>query len=78
MTESVETVVNNSDHVDIPEKMREMLHIQAGDRIRWTFQGDKLIAEVIKKKKGTLLPLIGKFHGEPTDSVKTHNLMGMH
>jgi antitoxin component of MazEF toxin-antitoxin module len=78
MAETLETVVRNSDHVDIPQKMREMLRIQEGDRIRWTYEGDKLVAEVIKKRKGALASLVGKFSGEPTDSVKTHNLTGMH
>ena len=76
MAETVETVVT-SDHIDIPRKMREMLRIQKGDRIRWTCEGDRLVTVVIKKRKGTLTSLVGKFNGEPTDSVKTHSLMGM-
>lgn len=75
MTETLETVVTG-DAIDIPRKMREMLHIQEGDRIRWTYEGDRLVAQVIKKRKGSLTSLIGKFSGEPTDSVKTHNLSG--
>lgn len=75
MTETLETVVTG-DPIDIPIKMREMLHIQKGDRIRWTYEGDRLVAEVVKKRKGALTSLIGKFSGEPTDSVKTHNLSG--
>ena len=77
MAETVETIVRNSDHIDIPQKMREMLRIQEGDRIRWTCEGDKLVTVVIKKQKGTMKSLVGKFNGEPTDSVKTHNLMGI-
>jgi len=77
MTETLETVVKNSDHLNIPQKIKDRLHIREGDRIRWTYEGDRLVAEVIKKKKGTLGPLVGKFNGEPTDSVKTHNLTGM-
>ena len=78
MAETLETVVT-SDHIDIPRKMHEMLRIQEGDRIRWTSEGDKLVAEVTKKKKkGAMTSLIGKFSGESTDSVKTHDLMGMH
>ena len=53
-----------------------MLRIQNGDRIRWTYEGDRLVAEVIKKRKGVLKSLIGKYHGEPTDSVATHNISG--
>jgi len=75
MTETLEMVVTG-DAIDIPKKMREMLHIQEGDRIRWTYEGDRLVAQVIKKRKGSLTSLIGKFSGEPTDSVKTHNLSG--
>ncbi|MDP2798113.1 MAG: AbrB/MazE/SpoVT family DNA-binding domain-containing protein [Methanoregula sp.] len=75
MTETLETVVTG-DPIDIPKKMREMLHIQNGDRIRWTYEGDRLIAQVIKKRNGALTSLIGKFSGKPTDSVKTHNLSG--
>ena len=75
MTETLETVVTG-DPIDIPMKMQEMLHIRKGDRIRWTYEGDRLVAEVVKKRKGTLTSLIGKFSGEPTDAVKTHNLSG--
>jgi bifunctional DNA-binding transcriptional regulator/antitoxin component of YhaV-PrlF toxin-antitoxin module len=75
MTETLETVVTG-DPIDIPKKMREMLRIQNGDRIRWTYDGDRLVAEVIKKRKGVLTSLIGKFNGEPTDSVTTHNISG--
>jgi len=75
MTETLETMVTG-DPIDIPKKMREMLRIRKGDRIRWTYEGDRLVAEVIKKRKGALTSLIGKFSGEPTDSVKTHNLSG--
>lgn len=75
MTEPLETVVTG-DPIDIPKKMREMLRIQNGDRIRWTYDGDRLVAEVIKKRKGVLKSLIGKYHGEPTDSVATHNISG--
>ena len=75
MTEMLETVVTG-DPIDIPKKMREMLRIQNGDRIRWTYDGDRLVAEVIKKKKGVLTSLIGKYNGEPTDSVTAHNISG--
>jgi bifunctional DNA-binding transcriptional regulator/antitoxin component of YhaV-PrlF toxin-antitoxin module len=77
MKETLETVVSNSDRLDIPQKIKESLHIREGDRIRWTYEGDRLVAEVIKKKKGNLASLVGKFSGESTDSVRTHNLSGM-
>ena len=77
MTETLETIVTG-DPIDIPKKMREMLRIQNGDRIRWTYDGDdRLVAEVIKKRKGVLKSLIGKYQGEPTDSVATHNISGV-
>lgn len=75
MSETLETVVTG-DPIDIPKKMREMLRIQNGDRIRWTYDGDRLVAEVIKKRKGVLTSLIGKFKGEPTDAVTIHNISG--
>jgi bifunctional DNA-binding transcriptional regulator/antitoxin component of YhaV-PrlF toxin-antitoxin module len=78
MTETLETVVSKSDRLDIPQKIKESLRIREGDRIRWTYEGDRLVAVVIKKKKGNLTSLVGKFSGEATDSVKTHNLTGMH
>jgi len=78
MTETLETVVRNGDHLDIPQKIKESLRIREGDRIRWTYEGDRLVAVVIKKKKGKLTSLVGKFSREATDSVKTHNLTGMH
>ena len=78
MTETLETVVRNGDHLDIPQKIKESLRIREGDRIRWTYEGDRLVAVVIKKKKGKLASLVGKFSREATDSVKTHNLTGMH
>jgi hypothetical protein len=77
MTETLETVVSKSDHLDIPQKIKESLRIREGDRIRWTYEGDRLVAVIIKKKKGSLGALTGKFSGEPADSVKTHNLSGM-
>lgn len=76
MTETLETVVRNSDHLDIPQKIKDRLRVREGDRIRWTYEGDRMVAEVIKKKKGTLGPLVGKFSGESTDSVKMHNISG--
>jgi antitoxin component of MazEF toxin-antitoxin module len=50
MTEMLETAVRNSDHLDIPQKIKESLHIREGDRILWIYEGDRLVAEV--KKKG--------------------------
>jgi antitoxin component of MazEF toxin-antitoxin module len=78
MAESLETVVVHSDRIDIPADIKKKLHVKKGDRIRWTYEGGRLVAEVIKKKKGTLSALVGKFTGEPSDSVRTHNLTGMH
>ena len=77
MTETLETVVRTNNHVDIPQEIREMLHVHEGDRIRWTYEGDKLVAQVIRKRKGSLISLIGKFSGEPTNAVHDHNLLGM-
>ena len=75
MTETMDTVVTG-DLIDIPEKIRETMRIQKGDRIHWSYEGDRLVAQVIKKRKGALTSLIGKFDGEATDSVKNHNLCG--
>jgi antitoxin component of MazEF toxin-antitoxin module len=76
MAETLETVVRDSEEIALPREVQKMLRIRSGDRIRWMYHGDKLVAEVIRKKKRALTPLIGKFGGEPTDSVESHNLTG--
>jgi bifunctional DNA-binding transcriptional regulator/antitoxin component of YhaV-PrlF toxin-antitoxin module len=78
MAESLETLVVRSDRIDIPAEIKKKLHLKKGDRIIWTYEGDRLVAEVVKKKKGSLSSLVGKFSGEPSDSVRSHNLTGTH
>jgi antitoxin component of MazEF toxin-antitoxin module len=73
MAEILETIVR----VNVPLELRAMLHLRAGDRIRWSYQNGRIVAEVVKKRKGALSSLVGKFSGEATDSVASHNLTGI-
>jgi len=77
MAEILETIVRENVPLDVPLELRAMLHLRAGDRIRWSYQNGRIVAEVVKKKKGALSSLVGKFSGEATDSVASHNLTGI-
>jgi antitoxin component of MazEF toxin-antitoxin module len=77
MAEILETIVRDNTPLDVPRELRAMLHLRTGDRIRWSYQNDRIVAEEVKKKKGALSSLVGKFSGDSTDSVASHNLTGM-
>ncbi|MHC1623557.1 MAG: AbrB/MazE/SpoVT family DNA-binding domain-containing protein [Candidatus Methanospirareceae archaeon] len=70
-----DVTVSKGYQATIPSEIRGKLGIKSGDLIRWKLVDGVLSIEVIKKRKGTLRGLIGKYSGKPTDSVRDHNVM---
>lgn len=69
-SDDAETTVNKSYAVTIPAAVREHLDLEPGDRLKWSIDDGRLVAEIVRERYGVVEELDPIDIGEETDAVE--------